>query len=425
MGIAGPSQDPIDYGPPSLSFTNFGGLSDGTASVSRASDHEFHRRRDLRDQEAHNLTFGYLYRRLQQNTLSYPNARGSFSFSGLLTSEINANGSRFGHRFRFCRFSARACRNRVPALRQQQQLFPRLGRRARIAQDDWRISRGLSFNLGIRYEYFCALHRTVRTSGESGREPAVHPVAVVTSGQTAPYSGSVPSSLVRPDDNNFSPRFGFAYRPFKKKSTVVRGGYSIFYSGSAYGQIASQMASQPPFAQSASLSTSTAYPLTLQNGFPVIANQTITNSFAIDPNYRLAYAQTWVFAVQQHAAARPADGTRIHRHQRNATSGSWISPTVHPRRIAAQSADSVAHRQRDFVQLPELERQFELQRRTGAAHSAFQARHCRSSRSTLTRNRSMTPRASADPAARPSNSSMTCALERGLSTFDQRHKSAA
>ena len=35
LGITGTAQDPIDYGPPNLSFTNFGGLSDGTASVSR------------------------------------------------------------------------------------------------------------------------------------------------------------------------------------------------------------------------------------------------------------------------------------------------------------------------------------------------------------------------------------------------------
>src|SRR5581483_8687788 len=35
LGIAGTSQDPINYGPPNLSFTNFGTLSDGSASVGR------------------------------------------------------------------------------------------------------------------------------------------------------------------------------------------------------------------------------------------------------------------------------------------------------------------------------------------------------------------------------------------------------
>ena len=92
LGIVGPSQASINYGPPSLSFTNFGGLTDGTASVSRPQTMNFTDGVTYVIKKHHNMTFGYLYRRLQQNTLSYPNARGSFSFSGLLTSEINANG---------------------------------------------------------------------------------------------------------------------------------------------------------------------------------------------------------------------------------------------------------------------------------------------------------------------------------------------
>ena len=59
------------------------------------------------------------------------------------------------------------------------------------------------------------------------------------------------------------------------------------------------MAAQPPFATTASLSTSLADPLTLENGFPAQPSTTITNTYAIDPNYKLAYAQTWSFAIQQ------------------------------------------------------------------------------------------------------------------------------
>jgi len=59
------------------------------------------------------------------------------------------------------------------------------------------------------------------------------------------------------------------------------------------------MAAQPPFARNASLTTSTADPLTLENGFPAEPSQTITNTYAIDKNYKLAYAQTWSFALQQ------------------------------------------------------------------------------------------------------------------------------
>jgi hypothetical protein len=78
---------------------------------------------------------------------------------------------------------------------------------------------------------------------------------------------------------------------------VVRGGYSIFFNGSAYPQMASQMASQPPFARTSSISTSPAYPLTLAEGFPIVASQTITNTYAVSPEWP-AYAQNWTLAVQ-------------------------------------------------------------------------------------------------------------------------------
>jgi hypothetical protein len=58
------------------------------------------------------------------------------------------------------------------------------------------------------------------------------------------------------------------------------------------------MGAQPPFANTLSLTTSSANLLTLQQGFTIIPSQNILNTFAIDPNFRLPYAQTWSFAIQ-------------------------------------------------------------------------------------------------------------------------------
>jgi hypothetical protein len=96
---------------------------------------------------------------------------------------------------------------------------------------------------------------------------------------------------------DFSPRIGVAWRPFKRLNTIVRTGYSIFYSGSSYAQIAGQMDTQPPFTTSVSLTTSVAAPLTLQNGFPSYPN-ILNNTYAIDPNFRIAYAQIANFTLQ-------------------------------------------------------------------------------------------------------------------------------
>ena len=92
LGIAGTDQSPLDWGPPNLSFTNFGSLSDSSASLNRSQTTNFTDTVTYVIQRKHNLTFGFGYRKMQQNSLSYANSRGAFSFSGLLTSGFDANG---------------------------------------------------------------------------------------------------------------------------------------------------------------------------------------------------------------------------------------------------------------------------------------------------------------------------------------------
>jgi hypothetical protein len=115
------------------------------------------------------------------------------------------------------------------------------------------------------------------------------------------YSG-LPDSLVRPDRNNFAPRIGFAWKPLS--NTVVRGGYGINYNTGAYQGIAQQLALQPPFATTAT--NVQANPgLTLEcsppckTDFPRRAPGTITNNYAVNPNYRLGYVQIRNLDIQQ------------------------------------------------------------------------------------------------------------------------------
>src|SRR5262249_15546360 len=114
--------------------------------------------------------------------------------------------------------------------------------------------------------------------------------------QAGPYHGVFPKSLVKPDRNNVAPRIGVAWRVDNR--TVGRTGYGITYNGAAYAAIASQMANQPPFSLTQTNINSTAVPLTLQAGFPVLTS-TVTNNYGIDPNYRIGYAQQWNFDIQR------------------------------------------------------------------------------------------------------------------------------
>ena len=80
---------------------------------------------------------------------------------------------------------------------------------------------------------------------------------------------------------------------------MVRGGYGIYYNTSVYNIIAGNMAQQPPFAQSLSVSSSPANPLTSAERVPAGVDPrpapALTPSI---PNYRIGYAQTWNLTVQ-------------------------------------------------------------------------------------------------------------------------------
>ncbi|MEO7142188.1 MAG: TonB-dependent receptor, partial [Bryobacteraceae bacterium] len=149
LGIQGTSPNPIDFGPPNLSFTNFGALSDGTDSLVRSQSMGGTESFSV-PIHTHNLSFGANFTRSQLNTVTDQNGRGAFTFTGLSTSALDANGSPIaGTGFDFADFllglpqtssirygtSATYFRGSVVGL---------------FGQDDWRILPNLSLNAGLR-----------------------------------------------------------------------------------------------------------------------------------------------------------------------------------------------------------------------------------------------------------------------------------
>ena len=418
LGITGTEQDPINYGPPTISFTNFSSLSDSAASLNRNQTTNFTDAVTYVIGRKHNLTFGYLYRRLQQNSLNYQNARGAFSFSGLLTSELNGNGQPVaGTGYDFADFLLGEPQSSSIRVGSANNYF-RGWATAGYAQDDMRLRAGLTVNIGVRYEYFSPYTELYNHLVDLDVNSGFTAAAQVLAGQNGPYSGGLPTSLVRPDTHALSPRVGIAYRPFPKRSLIFRTGYSIFYSGSPYGSIASSMAAQPPFARTASISTNLADPLTLQDGFVITPTQTITNTFAVNPNYKLAYAQTWNFTIQNTLPHGLVVETEY-----IGTKGTDLAINEQPNRAVAGS--SVGS---ETLQIPYATGFSYL---SSGANSIFNAAQVRLTRR-FTRGISATAlytfSKSLDDASSFTGTGGTLVqflnnlgLERGLSTFDQRH----
>jgi hypothetical protein len=293
LGIQGISTSPIDWGLPITQFTNFTALNDLIPSRTR---NQTFRVVDifLRNVGKHNIRMGGELRRVQINTLTDPDARGTFTFSGYTTSDFTSTGLPVANTgFDFADFLLGLPQTTSVRFGATSNYF-RSWVYSGFIQDDWRATAHLTILYGLRYEYFVPFTEKYGHLSDLTFSPGFSSAAVVT-GQNP---GNLPGSLLRGDAHNFAPRFGLAYRPWSQHTLVLRAGYGIFYDGSIYSRIFNNMASQPPFAQASTLVTTPKEVLTLENGFPQLGPNILSNTYALDPNFRTPYAQTWNFSIE-------------------------------------------------------------------------------------------------------------------------------
>ena len=285
-GIMGNNQEPVNWGPPALNFSSIASLSDSQASFNRTETNGLSYSM-LLNHGGHNFTFGGDFRRQQFNYLSQQDPRGTFAFTGAET------GSDFAD------FLLGIPETSSIAFGNADKYFRQSAYDAYI-NDDWRIGPGFTANMGMRWEYGAPItelfDRLVNLDVLPGFA-AVSPV--LASHPLGPLTGAAyPKSLIRPDKTDFEPRLAVAWRPISNSSLVVRAGYGIYYDTSVYQALALQMAQQPPLSKTFSVQNNSPNPFTLANGFNS-APSNASNTFAIDPNFRVGYAQNWQLSVQR------------------------------------------------------------------------------------------------------------------------------
>ena len=298
LGIQGTSANPINFGPPSLTFTNFGALTDGSPSQTAVYSLGFNDTLAIR-RGKHNWTFGGGFTRSFNNTFTDANGRGTFTFTGLATSQLNANGQAIaGTGVDFADFLLGLPQTNSIRYGSSNTYF-RSDSFSVFGQDDYRVLSNLTINLGLRYEYFAPWNEKYGRIANLDIAPNFSAVSVVTPTQPGLYNGAYPNGLIQPDRNNFGPRTALAWKPWAKKNRVVRMGYGIYYNPGIYNQFTSRLSAQPPFAQSTVVNTSLQNPLSLATGLTVTPNgKSITNTFAVAKDYRTMYAQTWNVGLQ-------------------------------------------------------------------------------------------------------------------------------
>jgi hypothetical protein len=286
-GITGNNQDPTNWGPPTLIFSSgIAILSDAESSFNR-NQTDAVSSSAIWNHGRHNVTLGGDFRRQEFNYLAQSNPRGTFTFTGVATGASDFADFLTG----IPDTSAIAFGNADKYLRQS--VYDA------YLTDDWRLRPELTINAGLRWEYgapitelFGRLVNLDITQGFSAVAP------VLGSDPIGPKTGEIyPASLIRPDRREIEPRVGISWRPIAGSSIVVRSGYGVYSDTSVYQATALQMAQQSPLSTSLSVQNSAACPQTLASGFNLCSG-VIPNTFAVDPNFRVGYAQTWQLAVQ-------------------------------------------------------------------------------------------------------------------------------
>jgi hypothetical protein len=296
-GIVGSDQDPTNWGPPALNFSSgIAALTDGQSSFNRARTDGVSASTALY-RGRHNLTLGGDFRKQQFDDFFQQNPRGIFTFTGAATQGtvrgITTGGSDLAD------FLLGIPDTSSLAFGNADKYFREPVYDA-YATDDWRIRSTLTLNAGVRWEYgapITELHGRLVNLDVAPGFTAVAPV--LGSDPVGTITGThYPSSLIRPDKLGVEPRVGVSWRPVPASTIVVRGGYGIYHDTSVYQTSALDLAQQSPLSTSLSVQNSAACPLTLANGFTPCSSTT-SNTFAVDPNFRVGYAQAWQLSVQR------------------------------------------------------------------------------------------------------------------------------
>jgi hypothetical protein len=187
---------------------------------------------------------------------------------------------------------------------------------ATFIQDDWKLTRDLTLNIGLRWETDTpVMDRNNRTNSfdRYARNPVSGTPGVV---KFAGLNGWA-SEPYYTDWNNWGPRFGFAYKLGGSEKTVLRGAYGIFFEGpstsanaATLGFESSSAASSPDNGVTAAFylkngPTATVVKPPLDDSFGAVqaGKAANTNVTFYEQNRRTGYAQHFNLGVQHQLPA--------------------------------------------------------------------------------------------------------------------------
>ena len=274
IGITGISTTPLNWGVPGVSWTGLSSIgSNGLTQGDRINSYE------LADslswtRGSHALKFGAEVRQSRMFLDSDNGPRGSFGFAASYTAALNPTTGNpvTGTGNPVADFLLGYPTTMSGAVGTSQTHF-RFYTTNLYAQDDWKITRSLTINYGLRYEYV--------TPPVAEELSHVFGFDFKTGKQLFPTLGQIRDSILNPDHLNFAPRLGLAYNPQWAPSFTIRAGAGVYYDQTQMNETQFTTNSPPTFFQQNLSFTGKGLP-TAQfgvNTLPVVAVPTISTSY--------------------------------------------------------------------------------------------------------------------------------------------------
>lgn len=246
---------------PTITISGFSSI--GAQGLTNNTNNVYTWRDDLTKQlHKHSLKAGFNILRIQKfDRFPFGGQAGSFSFTGSATGNPLADFLT-GHAFSYVEQS------NVPNVYLFANMFEG------YVQDDWKVTRNLTLNLGVRdtifqgapngYDKYDRISDFVPGLYSATNAPSVTSTGTLVADTGDPLNGIItpanrkgldlPRSLTGAR-NNIGPRVGFAWAPFDSSTTSIRGGYGVFYHWDNDNH--ENLSGNPPYSQSATIYNTT------------------------------------------------------------------------------------------------------------------------------------------------------------------------
>ena len=323
IGIEGALQDPVTWGPPNVNVTGMTSMGAFPFAPSVPKVHGFHYMDTLAiTKGTHNMKMGVDIRRGQQNGGQFPYPRGRYGFTGGFTrnpASPAGTGQGLGDFLLGFPQNSFIIQGRTDNdIRTLNAGF--------YFQDNWNVHPNLTLNLGLRYNYMPApvsaadrivnwseehqalilaqndLDKPTACAGCNGRplKELIQDFDGIFNFMTRDQVGW-PRSLYQSDNNNWSPRLGFAWRLFGSNDTVLRAAWGRFYEVIA-GNVHWNFTTNPPLSRNLSFNTdpNDLPVITFAQPFPGVGVQGAPGtSGGIQFDWEDPYQDNWNVSIQR------------------------------------------------------------------------------------------------------------------------------